>query len=477
MRRIGLALGLVATLLSACTPAALSANATVPGTYPVDPLFREFYSLLGGEALLGPAISGVVQRGNAQCQYTLAALLCATDQTGSGRYFLAPLGRDLGFHDEPSPFSESGEALIGAYESIPAFVTFYDRHGGKDLIGNALTNVRRNDAAGRLEQYFEGLGFYQKIGEQGDPVHLLAYGLAVCGSGCSYAGQVEGALGMGSAAQGSPFLNRLQAIGGTDVFGKPLGTPYTAADGALEQAFEKVVVFAPGGDPAQMRLRPLPILLKLPQSPPGPKRYGAESNMVFYPVQGEMGFHVPVVFDDFITRHGGWGLAGKPIDEVFGLGGSLYRQCFENYCLDFDASAATGAQVALAALGVLYEQSLSAAQATPEPSPPAAGLQLKVSEAHATIPHTQAQTLSLLAEDKTSGQPVAGVVGQLRLFLPEGQEYTAAFPATASDGTSSLDVPARSLPNGTVVPYRVCATLNGGEQTCVSDAYLIWDVP
>jgi hypothetical protein len=92
---------------------------------------------------------------------------------------------------------------------------------------------------------------------------------------------------------------------------------------------------------------------------PSQKKYDRRDNVIFYPVQNELGFHVPIVFDEFIARHGGTETSGKPISETEVVemnGEKIARQCFENYCLDYYPAFPTGAQVRMVQLGYQYEQ-------------------------------------------------------------------------------------------------------------------------
>ncbi|HEY5670176.1 MAG TPA: hypothetical protein VIS10_09285, partial [Anaerolineales bacterium] len=62
-----------------------------------DPQFQDFYRRLGGHQILGPVISRLFTNGQISYQYTVAGLM-AYDPLASEheRYYLAPLGLDLG---------------------------------------------------------------------------------------------------------------------------------------------------------------------------------------------------------------------------------------------------------------------------------------------------------------------------------------------------------------------------------------------
>ena len=69
--------------------------------------------------------------------------------------------------------------------------------------------------------------------------------------------------------------------------------------------------------PTTLRLRSLALVLNLPYSEPGPQRYGQKDNMLFYIAKGDLGYHIPVVFDRFIASHGGMEISGKPLVDPF----------------------------------------------------------------------------------------------------------------------------------------------------------------
>ena len=62
----------------------------------VDPTFREFYELLGGEQILGPAISIMYEERGKKLQFTTGALMMYDPQAPESEHFkLAPLGNAM----------------------------------------------------------------------------------------------------------------------------------------------------------------------------------------------------------------------------------------------------------------------------------------------------------------------------------------------------------------------------------------------
>jgi hypothetical protein len=162
------------------TSAGCSARAPLPTVTPspkiylVDPVFREFYNYLGGREVLGDPISPVSQSGTKRYQYTMGAIMIFDQQAPANRRFqLGPIGKELGIDTEAGTnFSVAG-----------AFLQFYNRLGGENLVGRPITGLLFNEKSRNYEQFFENLGFYQ--GEQsGGSIRLLQYGAWQCGDFC-----------------------------------------------------------------------------------------------------------------------------------------------------------------------------------------------------------------------------------------------------------------------------------------------------
>jgi hypothetical protein len=463
-------------LLGACNAVA-GGNSQV--TYQISPTFREVYEKLGGEDVFGPAISDTLSFDPYQCQYTVNAMFCVNPQsTDSGRLFLYPLGAAMAVKEDPSQSpAESGSTVIDGYTLYDEFLALYNQLGAQ-FTGRPLTQAHINYSQQRVEQYFENVGFYRKFSDAAGEVHLLAYGAYSCMDECSYTPLVEASiLNATRAGQNQPLLGGLSEIADTAILGEPLTQPYIAADGMEEQVYENAVVYAPVNDLEAARLRPISTLLNSPQTEPGPQKYTSSDGMVFYTVKGGKGYHVPLVFDQFIAAHGGMDYSGSPIDEVFQYTGNVYRQCFENYCLDYDASASESARVRLAPLGIQYLQQISGNSApTLESADLSAGnLVLSVAEQSNQVAASDQQKIDILVSQRSNQQPVTNVTATLVIALPDGSQYTASFPATGLDGRASLLVPAmKGVANGTILKYQVCLDGTDGNPVCATGSYLIW---
>jgi hypothetical protein len=473
------ALILAVVLLGGCDSTAPTAMAE-SGIYPVDPVLREFYASLGGRETLGPAITSLFNYRGKECQYAQNALLCFDPLAeGIARFSLEPLGDTLGIFEEPG-LVPGGGLVVDGYSIYEEFEEMYHRLYGPLYVGRPLTQPRFNVSKDRIEQYFQNVGFYRNIGDEAGDVHLLSYGVYACSADCRYTPPQSAIVSAVNTEIAQPYLSQIVRLGGLNVFGMPLTDPYLAADGNLEQIYENVVLFVPQGDSAGLRLRPVALELGMPVAPPGPQLYSEEQGVVFYGVDGGLGYHVPLLFDQFLAQHGGREISGKPLAEISQISENLFRQCFENYCLLFDNSAAESMQVRMAPLGVDYLNLTHPQQASSTTAfeVPAVELRLMANPALTRIPASQPQRFEVFVTRADDTSPLANIESQLTLILPDGSSLTYAVPPTDAQGRASLTVdPIQPLlPNGAVVSFKVCLNIPADETVCASDSYLIWDI-
>ncbi len=318
---------LVGLVLAGCSPK-MPVAAPEPGTYSVDAVFREFYASLGGRDLLGPPITAVFNYRGKQCQYTQNALMCFDVMAqGFERFSLYPIGANLGVKEDPGLSSGDG-LVVDGYRIYEEFEDIYHRLYGSLYVGKPLTQPRYNASKNRIEQYFENVGFYKNLDEPAGEVYLLSYGVFACSSDCRYSPPASAQVVASLTSVEQPFLSRIVRLGGLSVFGVPLTDPYPAADGNIEQVYENVVLYAPPEDPGSVRLRNITELMGMPAVAPIAPIYTEADGVVFYPVQGDLGFHVPLIFDRFIAQHGGLEISGHPLADVIQVDTNLYRQCY-----------------------------------------------------------------------------------------------------------------------------------------------------
>lgn len=470
-------IGILALLLSACSSANAPVESAPPaGTVAVDPIFREFYNTLGGREVLGYAIAPAT-RETMICQYTAAALMCYDPNAAdSARFSLQPIGARMVEREQPGLHAGSGGLEVDGYVINEAFVGLYKRLNGARYVGRPLTDARHNPQLQRVEQFFENLGFYYMMDDPDHSVRLIAYGDIDCHDHCSYTPPDNSTIIGGQAPSKQPFLSTIIRLNAVGAFGQPLTGPYATADGGLEQVYERVVLFVAADDLGTVRLRPTAIILGKAFSLPGEQRN--DPRLVFYPVQGGLGYNVPKIFDQFIALHGGLEISGRPISELFQVGTqALYRQCFENYCLDYDATQTEDLRVLIAPLGQEYVnlKGLGGEAVTPFQFTPDTVI-LSVGEVQPQIAADAEQKVMMMVVQRKDQHPIPNIEGELTLFLPDGSTYTAYFPPTGENGLSEVTIPAQpQLENGTLLTYQVC--VNGGNiaPVCVPESYLIWN--
>lgn len=463
--------------LTACASHSAPVIIQQPGTFSVDPLLREFYASLGGEEVLGPAITALFSLDNLQCQYSQNALMCFDPLAqGIQRFSLYPLGRTFDLGESANP---AGLNLPeNEYPIYEEFTTLYQRLYGSQYAGKPLTPPRFNPNKNRIEQYFENVGFYRNLDDPQGQAYLLSYGVYACSSDCRFSPPASAIVIRNVVEMEQPFLPRLVRLGGIKVFGLPLTHAYLTADGFREQVYENVVLYAPPENPNAVRLRPAAVLVGMPAGQPMPRRYSEADGVVFYPVEGENGFHVPLVFDQFIASHGGMEISGIPLSEPYQIDKNLYRQCFENYCLDYDNRPGAAERVRMAALGREYLKISGAAPSQPAPFEiTAETVRLVISAAKPRLTAEESQQFEMWLLREYDQQPISSVEATLTLTLPDGRQALYLLPPTDAQGRSLLRIaPLQpALPNGSVVAYRVCLNIPAEQPICKADSYLIWN--
>ncbi len=461
--------------ISACSSFTFDGPAPTPqGSVPVVSDLRDFYQSLGGENDLGPAISAPFYRDGILCQYTTNVLMCynASAQSESDRTYLAPIGDLLNLQS----LTDNQTDTPAVYEG---FADFYHKHFfGLRFVGKPLTGVRYNKESNRIEQYFEKMGFYILLNDPQPTVHLLAYGIYTCGDQCGHvAASVRGIIGWN---KGVAVLNpgSLARLGDYTLFGSPLTQPYIGSDGNLEQVLEKVVVYVPKDNPATIRFRTISVLLNLPYSDPTPQRFGLKDNMVFYAVNGNLGYHVPVLFDQFLATHGGSEIAGKPLSDPYMVevdDQSIARQCFEKYCIDYYPNSDPAQQVRLVSLGQAYIDKLKRVDQEIFTFN-RKNVELTISEDKPQISSQESQVVQIALRTRKGHAPISDIESFVMLGLPDGKKLTYNLPLTDKNGLAQVTIPPLSIPqNGIIIPYIVCLNVPAQEQICANESFLIWN--
>ena len=349
-------------LLTACNSSEQkTADNLLPGTLPVDPLFKEYYQGIGGETVLGPAITVAFEDNGQTCQYFANALACHNpNRIGSNRFHLVSIGNQFNIAEQTGYVPSSQQAvLINGYEIYPDFLHLYNQLAEWGVVGQPLSNPIYDYEKGRIEQYFEKVGFVYQFGDPEKSVRLLPYGAYACDYQCRDYQYIP--FSPNRKAPDMPFLIPFERLGGVQAFGQPQGDSYIAADGNREQIFENVVIFAPPDNLNNIQFRPLAEMLGMIAVPPGEEKYGLEDNVRFYytDTDNNLGYHVPILFDQFIAQHGGDEISGDPIADLTRYReDDINRQCYQNYCLEYHQDAPDSLKIRLTPLGIRYKNML-----------------------------------------------------------------------------------------------------------------------
>ncbi|HLE13864.1 MAG TPA: hypothetical protein VI776_03875 [Anaerolineales bacterium] len=440
-------------------------------TYPVDPVFEDFYEYLGGEARLGPAISAAGGSASQKQQFVQAALLVYDSLAPeSERFGLAPLGRQ--FNSGQGRTGGTLEILDGTqgnFRVSPEFLSLYEAIGGARFTGPTLGEARYNPDKARWEQYFENLGFYRL--DQDEQVRLMAYGASACDFRCRYRPPAD-SLPNRTGVMPEPFAGRVKVLG-QSFTGSLLVGPRMAADGQQEVIFENLVLVIDRSSLVGVAARPLPEVVGIQSQPPVPR--DPDPLMVFYPLKGNLGHNVPQYFETYLEQHGGLAVSGLPTSEVTVVQPGFYRQCFTNLCLDFDLTAAEGNQLFPTPLGAVYRDIAVEPLVSFEQTQSLEGIDLQIWEGRTFVSSEEIQQVHVAVFE--DGLPLKNREPVISLALPDGSQLRYHFPPTGEDGLSSLSLPAIAASSGTLIAYQVCLNGLAGEKACVSDNFMIWNHP
>jgi len=219
----------------------ITPDVVVNDTYPVDPLFSDFYEFLGGMDTLGPAITPLQESGNVKIQYLSSALMVYDSQTSEREgYLLASIGLYLGVAEPAVQNYSPTDVVVNGHIINPKFLSKFEAMGGEAIVGRPITEARYNLDYDRYEQYFENLGFFIKTGDLDEQIHLMAYGAFVCDHQCRFQAHQLSIPSIKPPLQ-EPFASTVANFG-SSVVGKPLTDPYLSEDGKIEVIFENLVL-------------------------------------------------------------------------------------------------------------------------------------------------------------------------------------------------------------------------------------------
>ena len=438
-------------------------NSPEPTNSSVDPVFREFYELLGGKEVIGPVISIKYEENNKKLQFTTAALMVFDPKAPeSSRFQLAPLGNAMNVSEAPT--------AQNSYEIYPGFLPLFRRLGGTRYTGLPLTSVKADPENHRVVQYFENIGFYQLTTDAPDESHLLHYGVWKCAYACNYESPQESIV-MPPSTPGHGISNVVDLLD-FGLTGIPLSEIYVSSEGQEEQIFENVIIYANPASPGGITLRPLPLLLGIP--PDEPIAAGGGDGK-FIAIEGNEGFYVPYYFDEYIESNNGYEFIGFPITYYNQISDDLSRQCYENICLEYHPNENDDLKIRPMPLGRQYKQQMDNNSSQGNGTNSFNAVTLTVWEQDPVITSSEPQEIHAMVLD--NGDPLKNIDLVLVITKPNGDLETFNFPPTGTDGQASLEVGALNASNGTLIVYQVCVDNVEDRPDCISDDYLIWGNP
>ena len=403
----------------------------------VAPEFEAFWSGGGGLATYGPPISSPRRVGGNLVQTFLAVEMIYAEGVSGDEVRLAPLGWELGLAEPAVP---PGDGQSDAYDSdtghtvYAGFAGLVQRLGGKRIVGGPISEVAFRD--GQIVQYFENLGLVRPENASPADARLIALGLTYRPPADSFGLDTESVVLSGLIRQ-RPFASYLEPYGGESLFGQPLTDPYLADDGALEQVYERAVVFSPDGSRQNAGLRPIGIWLGPAAEPVAPVK---ESGATYFE---ETGHNIQWAFADFFRAHDGRRLFGLPLEEA-SLQGEVMTQRFENAVLRYRFDLPAGLAVQMAPVGRSYlasrpaptaEASSPAGVAIPAAEGARQDLQVEAALGQAVLAAGEAQTI-ILRVTRRDGSPVSGAPVVVR-WSGRGIEGEKSLPSTDTDGRTS----------------------------------------
>ncbi|MBC8505700.1 MAG: hypothetical protein ISR58_18990 [Anaerolineales bacterium] len=444
---------LVSLIVTGCQQADIPSTPDIAKSYLVDNRFISLYGLLGGENVLGPAISPLMHMDGIDFQFTSAALFeFNTALSADQQVKLSPIGISMAIADHFGSSSDQAQGI----EVYPGFLEFYIQIGGESITGKPLTNVLYNSEKSRIEQHFENLGFYQTDSDAPGQVRLLDYGVWMCANECEFSKQENSEVILFSESA-QPFIVEINSLS-PETIGRPLAIPHIAQDGKIEQIFQNVVFVVPSNDLKEIQLRPIPSMLGMP-------------------IQPEISHEIPVLFIEYLEHNIGMQYAGSVVTPLLRLSDHLYRQCFQNLCLDYFPYNPENHKIKPLPLGYLYRDRFydQADSFDPELQFINQADVLNIWQEFSSIPPNTSQIISVnIQKDQI---PLENIKPDLILRLPEDISITFSMPPTQPDGSTSLTLYPINAPNGTSISYDVCVNLFNEMLTCKSESFIIWAQP
>jgi hypothetical protein len=391
----------------------------------------------------------------------------------SPRYYLEPVGRDAGFSDLPNnPPENSSSRFINGFIIPIEFGQFFDQLGGERWVGLPLTRARMNPEKNTIEQYFENMGFFRFADDPPGIVHLMPYGLWKCAGECARYPGLENAGISTSASEEipSPFGEAIARFG-TQFTGNTISGAFRSADGTIEQIYQNIVLFQDSSSPLGVSLRPISALLNQSQDQLQQRQEGALD--YFREIKDGGGFYIPAYFMEFIDRYYGFAISGEPISLLYEIREGVSQQCFENYCLLYDALASPDQRVLLLPQGQKYKETFQKDAGQPKnQSAVQRNIQVDIWEQLPQISSQEVQQIGACVHE--AGNPLVNARAYVTILVGDRAPGIYQFEPTDSGGCSFISVDPIIAQNGTTVDYQVCFQGIGDLEFCQKDSFLIW---
>ncbi|HZU86818.1 MAG TPA: hypothetical protein VFF78_05015 [Anaerolineaceae bacterium] len=458
-------LTLVAGGIAACTP-----KLTTPSPGACDkivPTFRQYCEQIGADILGEPLDQSRIIEGK-ECQFTNNFLLCYDRNEKLPQVRLQALSPLLYFGPEVEYASKQDTPC----ELYPRFVPLEQKLIARHIEpGRLLTCPIYDYSGGKITQYRENVAYSVSMNNPEAQAEILPLGLMVC-SQYGDCNSVPNFVGVNSSPVQIPCHEQFERLSFGELIGLLAAGPYKSDLCDNEVVFAGIA-FCMSENCASFRPLPLGTAYGI-YTPPVPKNDQLSHLARFIEIQDGLGYHVYTEVDYFISVHGGYEISGQPRSEPTSPDeAGVSRQCFENYCIDYNGTLPRGQNIKLVPLGDIYGSTLLPERLV-RPVFSRFNVNVLVGEAQPYIAKGERQVISLLVFN-SQNQGIEGLKFTLTLKSPDGRmigEYP--MPQTDAQGTSKISIDPVEGNNGDIFEYSACLDLPTAYPICASDTFLLW---
>lgn len=448
-------------LLTACSSKSQGLIKLNDDTVPIAREFETYWQDYGGLATFGPAIEPAFQEGTIIRQTFMNVELVYRAEAGTTEEIhLSPLGRNLGLAQPPVPRQKHDPSRyfeVTGHTLHPGLEGLFFRLGGEDVLGFPIAEPTTRE--NRIEQYFENAGLFLDKTSGMNRVGLLALGLAAKPDRDSST-TTNFTYVMPQRVILQPFSTFISNLGSEFVFGHPVREPYLAADGSIEQVYERAILYFSETEEPAIKLRPIGYTFGPAASPAADEE---DPSGIYFQ---ETGHNVRWAFAEFFLAHGGLEVLGLPLEEAH-LKGDRLRQRFENAILEyhFDLPAHLAVQLAPIDVDDTYQSPVlenssllpyHAVQGITSTKPRKKSLTIITWVDHKQITVGAAQRIYILIAH-ADGSPFVGITPLVSVHRPQSVIHPIA-PATDERGRTELNLFINDLKPGEQVRYEIAVS-------------------